>query len=157
MVAPGKSTKAVATNKKAYHNFFLSDKWEAGIALSGAEVKSVRAGEVSFTDSFARVEQEEIILYNLHITPYREASYLNEKADRPRKLLLHKREIRKIAGMVVAKGKTLVPTKIYFNPRGFVKVELAIGSGKKQYDKREDIKNREIERGLKRATAMRRR
>ena len=143
--------KIIATNKKAYHNFHLAQNWEVGIALNGAEVKSVREGGVSFADSFARIEKREAFLYNLHIAPYREASYLNLPPDRPRKLLLHKREIDKIAGMVVAKGVTLIPTKMYFSARGFVKVELALGKGKKLYDKREDMKNRDIDRDLRRA------
>ena len=150
------SIKIVATNKKAYHNFHLAQSWEAGIALSGGEVKSVREGGVSFTDSFARIEKGEVFLYNLHISPYREASYLNLAVDRSRKLLLHKKEIDRIEGIVAAKGMTLVPTKIYFNARGFIKVELAIGRGKKSFDKREDMKKREIERSLKRALSHRR-
>jgi len=148
--------KVIATNKKAYHNFHLSQFWEAGIALSGGEVKSVREGGVSFADSFARVEKGEVLLYNLHVNPFRQASYMNLPADRSRKLLLHKKEIAKLEGMVAAKGMTLIPTKIYFNARGLVKVELALGKGKQIYDKREDIKKREIDRGLKRALSNRR-
>jgi SsrA-binding protein len=148
--------KIIATNKKAYHNFHLSQTWEAGIALSGGEVKSVREGGVSFADSFARVEKGEAFLYNLHVNPYREASYLNQLPDRSRKLLLHKKEIAKLYDLVRIKGMALVPTKIYFNARGLVKVELALGQGKKSYDKREDIKKREIDRGLKRALSTRR-
>ena len=144
--------ETIATNKKAYHNFFLTEKWESGIALNGGEVKSIRAGLVNFTDSFARVQEDEIFLYNLYINPYAQASYLNEKPDRPRKLLLHKKEIKKISSWVDEKKLILVPTKLYFNKRGFVKVELALGKGKKLYDKREDVKKREIERGLKRVT-----
>ncbi len=148
--------KVIATNKKAFHNFHLEQSWEAGIALSGGEVKSVREGGVSFSDSFARVEKAEVFLYNLHISPYREASYQNLPPERSRKLLLHKREIDKLAGMVSAKGMTLIPTKLYFNARGLIKVELALGRGKKAYDKREDIKKREIDRGLKRVLSHRR-
>jgi len=146
----------IATNKKAYHNFHLSQNWEAGIALNGGEVKSVREGGVSFTDSFARVEKGEMFLYNLHISPYRQASYMNPPPDRVRKLLLHKNEIAKIDSMVTAKGMTLVPTKMYFSTKGMVKVELALGQGKKTYDKREDIKKRDINRDLKRALFNRR-
>ena len=142
----------IATNRKAYHSYFLTEKWECGIALNGGEVKSIRAGLVNFTDSFARVQEDEIFLYNLYINPYAQASYLNEKPDRPRKLLLHKKEIKKISSWVDEKKLILVPTKLYFNKRGFVKVELALGKGKKLYDKREDVKKREIERGLKRVT-----
>jgi len=144
-------SKPVATNKKAYHNFFLSDKREAGIALTGGEVKSVRAGEVNFKDSFARVEKGEVILYNLHIAPYTQASFMNEEPDRPRKLLLHKKEIKKIGDELAQKSATLIPTKIYFNKRGLVKVELAFGKGKKLYDKRETKKKQDLDRSLKRA------
>lgn len=144
-------SKPVATNKKAYHNYFLSDKWEAGIALTGGEVKSVRAGEVNFTDSFVRIEKGEAFLYNLHISPYTQASYMNDEPARPRKLLLHKKEIKKIGDALAQKSATLVPTKIYFNQRGIIKVEIAIGKGKKLYDKREAKKKQDVERGLKRA------
>ena len=144
-------SKPVATNKKAYHNFFLSDKWECGIVLTGGEVKSVRTGLVSFKDSYATLDKDEVYLHKLHITPYKEASYLNDEPDRRRKLLLHNREIKKISGLIKERGVTLVPTKLYFTRRGLLKVELAVGRGKKLYDKRQDIKNRAIEKGLKRA------
>lgn len=142
--------KVIATNKKAYHNYHLAQNWECGIALNGGEVKSIRNGEVNFADSFARVDGDEIFLYNLHINPYLQASYQNEDPDRVRKLLLHKREIAKINGFITQKGMMLVPTKIYFNKRGFVKVEIALGKGKKMFDKREDIKKRDIDRDIKR-------
>lgn len=148
--------QTVATNKKAYRDFFFSDKWECGIELKGGEVKSVRAGNVNFKDAYAQVENDEVVLYNLHIEQYREASYLNDEADRPRKLLLHKREIKKILGVVMQKNVTLVPTKVYFNNRGFVKVEIAFGTGKKRYDKRATIQKRTIDRDLKRAIKNRR-
>ena len=149
--------KPVATNKKAYHNFHLAQNWECGIALQGGEVKSIRAGEVNFADSYARLEGGELFLYNLHINPYLQASYLNQDPDRKRKLLLHKREIDRITGAVAQRGLVLIPTKIYFNKRGFVKVELAVGKGKKSYDKREDIKKRDIDREMKRAVNVRKR
>ncbi|HQO59000.1 MAG TPA: SsrA-binding protein SmpB [Candidatus Omnitrophota bacterium] len=142
-------SKPVATNKKAYHNYFLSQNWECGIELKGGEVKSVRAGLVNFKDSFAKIEDGEVLLYNLHINPYKEASYMNEDPDRARKLLMHKREIRKIVSEVAERGKVLVPTKIYLNNRGLVKIELALGTGKKLYDKRESMKKRDIERSLR--------
>ncbi len=148
--------QVIATNKKAYHNYHLSQNWECGIALNGGEVKSIRNGEVNFADSFARVDGDEVLLYNLHINQYPQASYLNTDPDRVRKLLLHKREIAKINGFVTQKGLLLIPTKIYFNKRGFVKVEIAIGKGKKLYDKREDIKKRDMDRDLKRAINTRR-
>ena len=149
--------QTVATNKKAFHNFFLSEKWECGIELQGSEVKSIRAGHVNFKDSFARVDGEEVYLYNLHIEPYQQASFLNADPDRKRKLLLNKKEIRKIIGIAAHKSGALVPTKIYFNNRGFVKVELALGTGKKQYDKREDIKKRDIDLDIKRNLHSRKR
>lgn len=142
-------SQTIATNKKAFRDYTLLDKWECGIELKGGEVKSIRMGNVNFKDSFARVEGEEIFLYNLHINPYTEASYMNDEPDRVRKLLLHKKEIKKILGTTTQKHLTLVPLRIYFNKRGFVKVELAVGKGKKLYDKREVIKKRGIERSLK--------
>lgn len=141
----------IATNKKAFRNYILTDKWECGIVLKGGEVKSVRAGRVNFKDTFARVDEGEMVLFNLHIEPYAQASYMNEEADRPRKLLMHKREIHKIEQEVAIKRLVLVPTKIYFNARGMLKVELALGQGKKQHDKRETIKTRKIDRDIARA------
>lgn len=145
------SVKVIATNKKAFRNFTLSQKWECGIVLNGGEVKSIRSGSVNFKDTFARVDEEEVYLYNLHIMPYSQASHLNEEPDRVRKLLLHKKEIKKISALIQAKSLVLIPTKIYFNNRGLVKIELALGKGKRVYDKREDIKKRDIDRTLKRA------
>ena len=147
----------IATNKKAYHNYNLLQKWECGIVLIGPEVKSVRAAQVSFTDSFAHMEGEALFLYNVHINPYAQASYNNVEAARPRKLLLHKREIERLKGLLTRKGLTLVPTKIYFNNRGLAKVEIALGEGKKSYDKREDIKKREVRREIDRAVKTRKR
>ena len=141
----------IATNKKAYHNYNLLDKFECGIALIGPEVKSLRNSQASFTDSYARFEKGDLYLYNLHITPYAQASYNNVDPVRNRKLLLHKKEIERLHGTMTRKGLTLVPTKIYFNKRGFVKVELAVGEGKKHYDKRQDIKKAEVNREIARA------
>ncbi len=149
-------SKTIATNKKAFRDFHLLDRWECGILLKGSEVKSLRASEVSFTDSFARVDKNEILLFNLHINPYLQASYLNLEPARARKLLLHKKEISKISGLVSQKGLTLIPTKIYFNKRGFAKVEISVGKGKKFYDRREDIKKRDVDREIKRAEQTRR-
>ena len=146
----------IATNKKAYRDYFFSDKWECGIELKGGEVKSIRAGKVNFKDTFARIDENEIFLYNLHIDPYAQASHMNDEPDRIRKLLLHRREIKKINGIITQKNLVLVPTKIYFNKRGFVKVEIALGKGKKLYDKRETIKKRNIDRDLGRAVKSRR-
>lgn len=143
--------QTVATNKKAYRDYFFADTWECGIELKGGEVKSVRAGKVNFKDTFARVDEEEVFLYNLHIDQYKQASYMNDEPDRVRKLLLHKKEIRKIYGAVTQKNVSLIPTKIYFNNRGLVKIEIALAKGKKLYDKRETIKKRDIDRDLRRA------
>ncbi|HLF18740.1 MAG TPA: SsrA-binding protein SmpB [Candidatus Omnitrophota bacterium] len=143
--------ESIATNKKAFRDFFLTDKWECGVALNGSEVKSIRAGEVNFKDAFARVEKGEVYLYNLHIEPYAQAGHQLLAPDRPRKLLLHKREIERIGGFVLQRKFALVPTKIYFSSRGMVKIELALGKGKKLHDKRETIKKRSIERDIGRA------
>ena len=143
--------KLIATNKKAYQNYNLLDKWECGIALTGGEVKSIRAGEVNFKDAYAWVKEEEMFLSNLHISPYEQAGYIQPEPDRVRKLLMHKKEIKRIYGLMTARGKTLVPTRIYLNDRGFVKVEVAVGQGKKLYDKRDAIKSRDIKREISRA------
>lgn len=142
--------ETIATNKKAFRDYTLGERWECGMELKGGEVKSIRAGHINFKDSFARVSGAEAYLYNLHIDPYRQASYLNDDPERPRKLLLHKQEIRKILGHVSQRGMLLVPTRIYFSDRGFVKVEIALGKGKKLYDKREAIKTKDLQRDVSR-------
>lgn len=149
--------KIIATNKKAFRNYELSQKWECGIVLNGGEVKSIRAGYVNFKDSFAKIENGEVFLYSLHINPYKEASYMNADPDRARKLLLHKKEINKIISLINEKGMVLVPTKIYFTQRGLIKLELALGRGRRMYDKREVVKKREMERALKRTLRVRQR
>jgi SsrA-binding protein len=141
----------IATNRQAYRDYTVLDTLESGIELKGSEVKSLREGKISLKDSFARIEGSEVILYNTHISPYEQASYLNVEPTRPRKLLLHRNQIRKLYSEVSQKGLTLVPLKIYFNTRGFAKVELALCKGKKLYDKREDIKRREIDMKIRRA------
>ncbi len=144
-------SEPIAVNKKAYHNFFLTDKWECGIELQGSEVKSIRAGEVNFADSYVHIDDNEVWLYSMHIAPYAQASYMNPEPDRKRKLLMNKKEIKRMFATITQKGLTCVPTKIYINARGLVKVEIALASGKKQYDKREDIKRRDSDRQLARA------
>ena len=144
-------SQPIATNKKAYRDYFFVQTWECGIELKGGEVKSMRAAEVSFADSFARVDKGEVWLFNLHISPYAQASYLNEDPDRKRKLLLHNKEIKKLLGLTTQKNLTLIPTKIYFNKNGFAKVEIALARGKKQFDKRESIKKRDADREVRRA------
>ncbi len=143
--------KTIATNKKAYRDYFLSDAIECGIELKGSEVKSVRAGKINFKDTYARLDQGQIYVHNLHIDQYKQASYMNVEPARPRRLLLHKQEIRKFYQAQVIKKMTLIPTKVYINKRGFVKLELALGKGKKKFDKRETIKKRDIDRSLERA------
>ena len=143
--------ETIITNSKAYYDYELSEKLECGIELAGSEVKSLRAAQVSFKDAFALIEREEVLLYNMHIEPYAQASYMNPPPDRKRKLLLHKKQIRKLAAKVSQGGCTLIPTKMYFNAKGKAKVEIAIGKGKRQYDKRETIKKRSVEREMDRA------
>ena len=150
-------SKPVATNKKAYRDFAFLETMECGIVLKGSEVKSIRAGDVNFKDSFARLEDAELYLYNLYIAPYAQASYLNPDSDRIRKLLLHKKEIKKLTGKLTQGQVTLVPSKIYFNKRGIVKVEVALATGKKQYDKREAIQKRDVDRQIARVIKQRQR
>ena len=149
-------TKAIATNRKAQRDYSILETIEAGIELKGSEVKSIRAGKINLNDSFARFEGSQIILYNTHISPYEEASYLNVEPTRPRRLLLHKNQIRKLTGQLTQRGFTLVPLKVYFSDRGFAKVELALCKGKKLYDRRETIKRREMELEMRRILKSRR-
>lgn len=148
--------KLIATNRKAYRDYTVLETLEAGIELRGSEVKSLRAGKINLDDSFARIDNNEVILYNVNISPYEQASYLNVEPDRQRKLLLHKKQIERLGGLVLQKGVTLAPLKFYFNDRGFVKIELALCKGKKLYDKREDIKRRETDRFMRRVIKNRR-
>ncbi|MDD4980767.1 MAG: SsrA-binding protein SmpB [Candidatus Omnitrophica bacterium] len=143
-------SKPIASNKKAHRDYSILETTECGIELKGSEVKSLRLGKMSLDDSFARVERNEVILYNTHISPYEQASYLNVEPTRPRKLLLHRNQIRKLTGQVTQKGFTLVPLKAYFNEGGFAKIELAVCRGKKLYDRREDMKRRETEMEMRR-------
>lgn len=150
-------SKANITNRKAYRDYEVLESWECGIELKGSEVKSLRAGKANMNDSFARLEKNEIILYNTHISPYEQASYLNVESTRPRRLLLHRSQIRKITGELSQKGLTLIPLKAYFNARGFVKIELALCKGKKLYDKRANIKRRESDLEMRRVIKNRNR
>lgn len=149
-------SKIVATNRKAFRDYAVLESLESGIELKGSEVKSLRAGKINLDDSFARVDGDEVFLYNARISPYEEASYLNVEPTRLRKLLLHRNQIRKLTGQLTQKGLTLIPLKVYFNDRGFVKIEIAICKGKKLYDKREDIKKREINLEMRRVMKSRR-
>jgi SsrA-binding protein len=142
--------KIIAVNRKARHDFFIEDEYEAGMVLSGTEVKSLRLGKVNLKDSYARVKDGEVFVYQLHIGPYPFAYYGNHEPLRTRKLLLHKLEIKRINAKVNEKGHTLVPLKIYFKA-GKVKISIALAKGKRQYDKRESIKRRDEQRELDRA------
>jgi SsrA-binding protein len=144
------SIKIVATNRKARHDYLIEDTFEAGMALTGSEIKSVRAGQVNLRDSFATVRNGEVWLINAHIAPYQQASYENHEPKRERKLLLHRREINRLTGKLHEQGLTLVPLKIYLkNSRA--KVELGLGRGKKQYDKRQALRERDDRRQIDRA------
>ncbi|MGB9680059.1 MAG: SsrA-binding protein SmpB [Thermoanaerobacteraceae bacterium] len=141
--------KILAQNKKAGHEYFIEEKYEAGIVLSGTEVKSVRMGKVNLKDSFARVENNEVYVYNMHISPYEKGNIFNKDPLRTRKLLLNKYEINKLIGYVTQKGYTLIPIKVYLK-HGLVKVELAVAKGKKLFDKREDIASKDAKREVER-------
>lgn len=143
--------RAVATNRRARHDYHILESYEAGIVLTGTEVKSVRAGRLNLQDAFARVEGGEVFLYNMHISPYSHGNRWNHEPARTRKLLLHKAEIRKLIGRVQQQGLTLVPLRVYFNERGRAKVELALAQGKKKWDKRRDLAKREAQREVERA------
>jgi len=149
------AVKLVAQNRKARHDYHILDTWEAGIVLQGTEVKSLREGKVSMRDSHARIINGELILFHLHIGEYSKGSYANHEPLRPRKLLLHKREIRKLTGKVEEKGLTLIPLKIYFNERGLAKVQIGLARGKKLYDKRKDIAERDVKRDMERSLKQR--
>jgi SsrA-binding protein len=142
--------KIIVQNRKARHDYEILGFYETGIVLQGTEVKSLRAGKVNLKDSYAAIEKGEVILHSVHISSYEPANRFNHDPERPRKLLLHKGEIRRLIGRSEQRGLTLVPLKIYFK-RGRAKVELALARGKKQYDKREAIANREVQRDLERA------
>ena len=141
------ATKTVATNRKAFHNYIIGEALEAGIALTGSEIKSVRAGRVTLGDSYVRVEGGELWLVNAHIARYDAASHLGHEPTRPRKLLLHRGQIAGLTGKIVERGFTLVPLKVYIKGN-LAKVEVALARGKKLYDKREAITRREVEREL---------
>ena len=143
--------KVVAVNKKARYEYHIIDTFEAGIVLTGTEVKSLRAGKASLQDSYARVENGELLLYNMHIAQYQQGNRFNHEPKRVRKLLAHKREILRLIGYTREKGLTLIPLKVFFNDRGWVKVEVATARGKKIYDKRQDIADREAKREVERA------
>jgi SsrA-binding protein len=141
--------KLICQNKKAWHNYFIEDKYEAGIALLGTEVKSLREGRANLGDSYGKIKNGEIFLVDAHISPYNYANRFNHDPLRTRKLLLHKREIRRLIGKVQEKGFTLIPLRLFFSD-GKAKVELGLAKGKKLYDKREKLKRKTIEREMER-------
>ena len=138
--------KIVAKNKRAEFDYFIGERFEAGIILTGSEVKSIRQGKIALTDSHAAQENEELFLYNCHIDEYEKANRFNHATRRPRKLLLKKREIEKIIGKIKLKGYTLIALSMYFNKKNIVKVELGLSRGKKQHDKRQSIKEKDWQR-----------
>ena len=144
--------KLIANNKKAYHDYFIEEKYEAGISLAGTEVKSLRMGRCSIKEAFIRIEHDEVFVYNMHISLYEKGNIFNKDPLRVRKLLLHRQEIRKIQGHITQKGYTIVPLSVYFSG-SLVKVEIGLAKGKKLYDKRQDIakkdQRREAERKFK--------
>jgi SsrA-binding protein len=140
---------ALATNKRAFRDYTVLETVEAGIELKGSEVKSLRLGKINLADSFARIEEGQAFLYNTHISPYAQASYLNVDPTRSRRLLLHKKQIMKLDMELAQKGLTLVPLKMYFNDKGFAKLLLAVCKGKRSYDHREDVKRREVDRKIR--------
>ena len=143
--------KIIENNKKARHDYFFDEIIECGVVLTGTEIKSIRAGGVSLRDSFAKIEKGEVFVYNMHISPYKEGNRYNQEPLRPKKLLLHKQEIRKLNGLVMQKGVTLVPSQLYLNEKGIAKLDLAVARGKKLYDKREDIAKRDAKRDAERS------
>lgn len=146
-----KERKIVANNKKARHDYFIEEIYEAGIVLTGTEIKSVRAGKVSIKESYARLQNGELVIIGMNISPYEQGNRFNTDPLRIRKLLLHKREIRKLTGLTTQKGFTLVPLQIYINEYGLAKIEIAVARGKKNYDKRDDIAKRDANRKMEQA------
>ena len=151
-----KAQRIIADNRKAYHDYHVLDTMEAGVALLGTEVKAIREGRVNLRDSFARIDNGEVWLMNVHISPYSHTGYAHHEERRQRKLLLHRHEIRKLNGRVTEKGLTLVPLQMYFKD-GRVKVSLALVKGKQAHDKRETIRRREVDRETRAAVKARQR
>ena len=149
------TTTTVARNKRARHDYHILETWEAGVVLSGTEVKSLRQGKASLVDAYATVRDGEVFLLNMHVAPYEQGNQFNHDPTRTRKLLLHKKEIRRLIGGVERQGLTLVPLELFFNPRGKAKVTLALAKGKKQHDKRADARRREDEREIARTARVR--
>ena len=144
-MAKKEGMKLIANNKKAYYDYFIEDTFETGIALAGTEVKSLRMGKCSLKESFIRIDRGELFVYNMHISPYEQGNIFNKDPLRPRRLLLHKSEIRKLAHESQAAGYTIVPIKVYFD-RSLVKMDIALAKGKKLYDKRDTIAKNDMRR-----------
>ena len=140
-----KDSRLIANNKKAYHDYFIEEKYEAGVSLHGTEVKSLRMGKCSIKESFIRIENGEVYVYGMHISPYEKGNIFNKDPLRPKKLLMHRAEIRKLQGKIAEKGYTLVPLQVYFK-NSLVKVEIGLAKGKKLYDKRQDIAKKDQRR-----------
>lgn len=143
--------RVITNNKKAFHNFFISDLLEAGIELKGGEIKSVNSGKINLSDSFVTIKNGEAILRNCYIAPYGDESDLESQTKRLRKLLLHKEQILKLERKIMEKGFSIVPTKVYFNEKNKVKVEIGLAKGKKLYDKRQTLKEKAVRREIDRA------
>jgi len=143
-----KQKKIIANNKKARHDYFIEEVYEAGMVLTGTEIKSIRQGRINLKESYAKVEDGELVIYGMHISPYEQGNRFNVDPLRPRKLLLHRQEIRKLIGYTTQKGLTLVPLTVYINEKGLAKMEVAVARGKKLYDKRDDIAKRDSERRM---------
>ncbi|MBK5251597.1 MAG: SsrA-binding protein SmpB [Peptostreptococcaceae bacterium] len=144
----GESMKVLANNKKARHDYFIEETYETGMVLKGTEVKSIRMGRVNLKEGYAELRDGEVFLLGVHVSPYEKGNIFNTDPLRPKKLLLHKREIRKLIGYTTLKGYALVPLRIYLNEKGLVKLEIGVGRGKKLYDKRETIAKKDAERRM---------
>ena len=154
----GKETrKLIANNKKAWHDYFIEEKYEAGIVLTGTEIKSIRQGRINLKESYAKVEHGEVFVYSMNISPYDHGNIYNVDPMRPRKLLLNRREIRKIDAALAQQGLTLIPLSLYLNEKGMAKLEIGIARGKKLYDKRESIAKRDAARNIDRMMKTRNR
>ena len=154
MAVDKKGTKQVAANKKAWHDYFVEEKYEAGIELAGTEVKSIRLGQINLKDSYCSFKDGEIFVRGMHISPYEKGNIFNKDPLRPKKLLMHKSEIRKLVGKIAEQGYTLVPVEVYFKG-SLVKVQIALAKGKKLYDKREDIAKKDQRRAAEREFKVR--
>ncbi|MEG1584586.1 MAG: SsrA-binding protein SmpB [Anaerovorax sp.] len=140
--------KILANNKKARHEYFIEEVYEAGMVLTGTEIKSMRQGKLNLKESYAKIENGELIIYGMHISPFEQGNRYNVDPLRPRKLLLHKQEIRKLIGAITLKGLTIIPLNVFLNERGMAKMEIAVARGKKNYDKRDDMIKKDADRKI---------